>query len=168
MICKLNNLEMNIHPEARLADNASLIGAVTVEKGASIWYGAVLRGDCGTITVGENSAVEDNCVIHESVQIGKNCVIGHNAILHGCTLEDGVLIGMGATVLDGAVIGTGSMVAAGALVTRNSIVPPGSLVMGLPAKVRGALSPEQAEEIRHDAATYQRLAKEQLPCRNGD
>ena len=168
MIMKLDGMEMKIHPEARLAESASLIGAVTVERNASVWYGAVLRGDSGAITVGENSAVEDNCILHEKVTIGKNCIIGHGAILHGCTLEDGVLIGMGATVLDGAVIGAGSLVAAGAMVTRNTVVPPGSLVMGMPAKVRGPLTPEQIDEVQRGPANYLRLARQQLKPAGGE
>ena len=153
---------MKIHPGARLAENASLIGEVTVEKGASVWYGAVLRGDCGAITLGENSAVEDNCVLHGEVTIGKNCIIGHGAILHGCTLADGVLIGMGATVMDGAVLGAGSLVAAGALVTKNTVVPPGALVMGLPGKVAGPLTAEQRNYLRHSPEKYRELAESQL------
>ena len=162
MIVKLDGLDMKIHPEARLAENASLIGAVTVESGASIWYGAVLRGDCGAITVGENSAAEDNCVLHGEVTIGKNCIIGHGAILHGCTLEDGVLIGMGATVLDGSVIGKGSVVAAGALVTKNTLIPPNSMVMGVPAKIIGQTGPTQRETMSKGVMKYRELAQ-QLP-----
>ena len=164
MIRKLNGMEMKIHPEARVAENASLIGAVTLEKGASVWYGSVLRGDLGAITVGENSAVEDACILHGGVTIGKNRIIGHGAILHGCTLEDGVLIGMGATVMDGAVIGKGSLVAAGALVTKRKVIPPDSMVKGLPGKVTGRLTAQQRESVRLGPATYLRLAEEQLPA----
>lgn len=164
MIKELKGQKIIIHSEARLADNASLIGAVTLEKGANIWYGATLRGDCGAISVGENSAVEDNCVLHGEVRIGKDCVIGHGAILHGCTLEDGVLIGMGATVMDGAIIGAGSMVAAGALVTKHTLVPPGSLVMGMPARVKGPISAEQTEELRRSAEFYRKISEIQLPA----
>lgn len=111
-----------------------VVGEVTLARGASVWYHAVLRADCGPITLGENSNIQDNCTVHVDpgfpVTVGAGVSVGHNAVLHGCTVEDDVLIGMGATVLNGAHIGAGSLVAAQALVPQGMRVPPGSLVAG--------------------------------------
>ena len=160
----------SIHPTARVADSATVVGRVTLGEEASIWYGAVLRGDEERITVGDGSNIQDNAVLHNEpgfpTVVGRNVTVGHGAILHGCTVEDGVLIGMGAILLNGCVIGAGSIVAAGALVTQGAQVPPGSLVMGSPAKVRRALSPEERAELLADAENYRHLAA-QLPLAAG-
>ncbi|WP_130870969.1 gamma carbonic anhydrase family protein [Intestinimonas massiliensis (ex Afouda et al. 2020)] len=154
-------------PTARAADNATVLGNVTLEAEANVWFGAVLRGDESSIHVGEGSNVQDNAVIHcdptYPVSIGKDVTIGHGAIIHGCTIEDRCLIGMGAILLNGCVIGAGSLVAAGALVTQNAVVPPGSLVMGSPAKVTRPLRPEEAAENLHSAEIYRRLSAQELP-----
>lgn len=163
MVREIDGLEMRLHPDAYLAENATLVGEVTLEKGANIWYGAVLRGDCGAIRVGEESSVEDNVVIHGNTVVGKHVIIGHAAVLQNCTIEDECLIGMSATVMDGVIIGTGSLIAAGSLVLKGTIVPPGSLVMGAPAHVVQATSQEQREYILHGPKTYLELAKKQLP-----
>ena len=125
----------SIDPKAFVATGARVIGAVTLREGASVWYNAVLRADGDAITVGIGSNVQDNVAIHvdrgSPVVIGENVSIGHNAVMHGCTIEDGSLIGMGAVVLNRAVIGAGSLVAAGAVVLEGTLVPPGSLVAGV-------------------------------------
>ena len=162
IIRRLNGHEMTLHPEARVAENAVLVGSVSLEEGASVWYGAVLRGDMGTIRVGKGSAVEDNCILHGAVTLGDNCIIGHGAILHHCTVGNGVLIGMGATVLSGAEIGEGSIVAAGALVTENKIIPPGSMVMGVPGKIVKQVPAEKQADTLNGVRTYRELALAQL------
>lgn len=122
-----------------VAPDANVIGRVVLESGVSVWFGATLRGDNEPIRVGEGSNIQENTVIHTDpgfpVSIGRNVTIGHKAMIHGCTIGDGALIGMGATVLNGAVIGEGSLIGAGALVTEGKEIPPGSLVMGMPGKV---------------------------------
>ncbi|MEV6955284.1 gamma carbonic anhydrase family protein [Streptomyces sp. NPDC051183] len=154
----------DVDPEAFTAPTSVVIGDVTLAAGASVWYSAVLRADCGPIVLGADSNVQDNCTIHVDpgfpVSIGARVSIGHNAVVHGCTVEDDCLIGMGATVLNGAVIGAGSLVAAQALVPQGMVVPPGSLVAGVPAKVRRELSEEEREGIKLNAAMYIELAKQ--------
>ena len=147
-----------IDPSAFLATGARVIGAVSLGEGSSVWYNAVLRADSDSITVGVGSNVQDNVSVHvdagQPVKIGANVSIGHNAVVHGCTIGDSSLIGMGAVVLSGAVIGEGCLVAAGAVVLEGTIVPDGSLVAGVPAKVRRELTAEEQAGLRHNAATY--------------
>ena len=151
-------------PTARLAETAAVIGDVRLGEGVSVWYGAVLRGDDGPIQVGDGSNIQDGAVLHGSrVAIGREVTVGHGAIVHGCTVEDGCLIGMGATLLDGCVIGRGSIIAAGALVPPGKIIPPGSLVMGVPGKVIRVLSEEERQKIKDDAAHYVEAGREELP-----
>ena len=147
---------------AYLAPNATVVGDVVLGKDASIWYGAVLRGDCGTITVGDETNIQENCVLHEKTTLGKQCTVGHGAILHGCVLGDRCLVGMGAIVLDGAVLGDGCLVGAGALVTGKTNAPAGSMLLGSPAKVVRELTPEQLQANLESAEHYVILAKEQL------
>ena len=142
-----------------IAPNATVVGDVVLENNVSIWYGAVLRGDTGGIRIGENSNIQDNCVIHEETTVGKGCSIGHGAILHGCTVGDNCVIGMGAIVLNGAVLGEHCLVGAGAVVTGKMNAPAGSLILGNPAQVVKPLSPEQIEYIHRDAELYLKLAK---------
>jgi carbonic anhydrase/acetyltransferase-like protein (isoleucine patch superfamily) len=153
MIYELDGVRPQIDPTAWVAPTAVLIGNVIVGPRANIWFGAVLRGDNEPIVVGEGSNIQENSVLHTDMgsplTIGANCTIGHKAMLHGCTIEDGSLIGMGATLLNGAKIGAGSLVGACALVTEGKEIPPGSLVMGAPAKVVREL----------DAAAQARLLK---------
>ncbi|CAL9369440.1 gamma carbonic anhydrase family protein [Streptomyces albus] len=138
-------------------------GEVTMAAGSSLWYGAVLRADAGPIVLGEDSNVQDNCTVHGDpgfpVTVGARVTVGHNAVLHGCTVEDDVLIGMGATVLNGARIGAGSLVAAQTLVPQGMVVPPGSLVAGVPGKVRRELTDEEREGVRLNALAYVELAQ---------
>ncbi len=145
-----------------LAPSAVVTGDVTLGKNVSIWHGAVLRGDSGAITVGDNSNVQDNCVLHEKVTIGKGVSVGHGAILHGCTVGDDCVIGMGAIILDGAVLADHCLVGAGALVTGKMNAPAGSLILGNPAKVVKELTPEQIDYIHKDAENYVTLAEKYL------
>src|SRR5690348_7782336 len=141
-----------------VASGARVIGAVTLHPGASVWYNAVLRGDSDTITVGAGSNLQDNVAVHvdagHPVVIGRDVSVGHNAVVHGCTIGDGSLIGMGSVVLSGAVIGEGCLVAGGAVVLEGSVIPPGSLVAGVPAKVRRELTPDERAGILRNAETY--------------
>ncbi|GAA4667364.1 gamma carbonic anhydrase family protein [Streptomyces chumphonensis] len=152
-----------VDPGAYTAPTSVVVGDVTVSAGASVWYGAVLRGDMGSITLGPDSNVQDNCTVHVDpgfdVTVGARVSVGHNAVLHGCAVEDDVLVGMGTTVLNGAVIGAGSLVAAQALVPQGMRVPPRSLVAGVPARVRRELTDEEWEHIRLNAAAYRDLAE---------
>jgi len=140
-------IKPSIPNSAWVADTAVVRGNVTLGENVSIWFGAVLRGDEAPIAVGENTNIQDGSIIHVSADtpchIGNNVTIGHRAIVHGCTVEDGVLIGMGAIVLDGAVVGEGAVVAAGAVVSPGMEIPPQTLVLGVPARVFGPLSPSQ-------------------------
>lgn len=128
-----------IEGDTWIAPDANVIGNVLVQTGASIWFGSTLRGDNEPIVVGPGSNVQEGCIFHTDpgfpLSIGANCTVGHGVILHGCTLGDLVLVGMGATVMNGAVIGAGSLIGAGALVTEGTEVPPNSLVLGAPGKV---------------------------------
>ena len=148
-----------------IAKNATVVGDVELGENVSIWYGAVLRGDSGKITLGEGTNVQDNCVLHEKTSVGKNCTIGHGAIVHGCTVGDNCTIGMGAVVLSGAVIGNNCIVGAGALVTGKMNAPDGSLVLGNPAKVVKELTREQVLENTRNAEHYVELAERTLPVR---
>ena len=142
-----------------IAPNATVVGDVVLEKDVNIWYGAVLRGDNGRITVGEGSNIQDNAVVHNKADIGRFCTIGHGAIVHGCTVGDDCLIGMGAIVLTGAVLGKGCLVGAGALVTGKTNAPAGSLLLGSPAKVVKTVTPEQLAETRENALHYIELGR---------
>ena len=156
-----------ISPSARCAENAAILGDVSLGENVSIWYHCTLRGDVDAIIVGEGTNIQDNCVLHcgfgHPTRIGKNVVVGHGAIVHGCTVEDNCLIGMGATVLDGAVIGRGSLVGAGALVTGGTEIPPGSLVLGVPGRVVRSLTEQEQQDILDSAAYYVRSSREELP-----
>jgi len=163
MICELDGITPQIHPTAWIAPTAVLIGRVVVEAGANIWFGVVIRGDNEEIRIGAGSNVQENCVLHTDIgaplTIGANCTIGHKAMLHGCTIEEGSLIGMGATVLNHAVIGAGSLVGAAALVTEGKTIPPGSLVMGAPGKVVRALDDTAKARLIDSATGYQANAR---------
>src|SRR5690606_29530499 len=143
-----------------LAETAVVIGDVVMGDGCSVWYNAVVRGDVHSIRIGHRVNIQDNATLHCTYQkcgltIGNDVSIGHNAIVHGCTVEDKVLIGMGAIVMDQAVIGTGSVIAAGAVVTQGTVVPPGSVMAGVPAKRIGAVSKElSAGEVERIATNY--------------
>ncbi|NCA99037.1 MAG: gamma carbonic anhydrase family protein [Clostridia bacterium] len=137
-----------VDPSAFIAETAVLIGDVTVGPQSSIWYGTILRGDVYPIVVGSQSNIQDQTVVHDQVVIGDRVTIGHGVILHGCTIEDDALVGMGAVVLDGVVIQRGAMVAAGALVAGGTVVEAGSLYAGMPAVFKRTLDPERLEHNR--------------------
>ena len=147
---------------AWIAPNATVVGDVTLKEDASVWYGAVLRGDSGAIVIGRGTNIQDNCVIHEQTSIGDGCTVGHGAIVHGCTIGDNTMVGMGAIVLSGARIGSNCLIGAGALVTGKIDAPDGSMLLGNPAKIVKEVSPEMLEEIRKDAQLYIRLARKSL------
>jgi carbonic anhydrase/acetyltransferase-like protein (isoleucine patch superfamily) len=152
-----------IHPEAFVAPNATVLGRVTVAREASIWYGCVVRGDIEPITIGEQTNIQDNTVVHIDpglpTLIGARVGVGHRCLIHGCVIEDECLIGMGATVLSGAVIETGSVIAAGALITEGTKVPAGSLVMGVPAKVVRPVDDELRSRIDLTWRDYLEMAR---------
>lgn len=149
---------------AFIAPDADLLGDVVLAEDTSIWFHAVLRGDHDRIRVDRGSNIQDGCVLHADagfpVYIGKYVTIGHGAIVHGCEVGDGALVGMGAIVLNGAKIGKNCMVAAGALVPQNMVIPDGMLVMGTPAEIRREVSPEEIEANRKSALDYIQIGKE--------
>lgn len=153
-----------IHEQAVVARGAVVLGDVTVGADSSIWYNAVVRGDVQSITIGAGTNIQDNAVLHvdadSPLNIGDRVTVGHGAILHGCTVEDGALIGMGAIVMNGARIGKNSIVAAGALVTQHTVIPEGSLVMGNPAKIRRSVTEEEIESSLRNAENYIRESKD--------
>lgn len=138
---------------------AVVSGDVELGENVSVWHNAVLRGDSGKITVGENTNIQDLCILHEKTTVGKNCTVGHGAILHGCTVGDGCLIGMGAIVLNGAVLEEGCLVGAGALVTGKTAAPRGSVLLGSPAKIVKTLTEEEIAAQARSAMHYIELAR---------
>lgn len=146
--------------EVLICDGARVSGDVTLGKGVSIWYNAVLRGDDGPITVGEGTNIQDCAVLHEETHVGAGCTIGHGAVVHGCAIGDNVLIGMGAVVLNGAKVGDNCIVGAGALVTGKLDAPAGSMILGSPAKVVRPLTKEEIEGNRRSARGYLKTAEE--------
>lgn len=157
-IYQLGDDAPEIDASAYVAESANLIGKVTLEAGASVWFGVTLRGDNERITIGENSNVQEGTVMHTDVGyplvIGKNVTIGHQAMLHGCTVGDGALIGIQAVVLNGAKIGKGCLVGAGAVVTEGKEFPDNSLILGAPAKVVRTLTEQDAQRLLASAANY--------------
>ena len=145
-----------------LASGAVVTGDVELGNQVSIWHNAVLRGDSGKITVGDRTNIQDGCILHEATSVGADCTVGHGAILHGCAIGDGCLIGMGAIVLNGAVLAEGCLVGAGALVTGKINAPAGSVLLGSPAQVVKTLTPEQMEKQKQDALHYVELAQKTL------
>ncbi len=155
---------MNSPPRpAFLAENATLLGDVTVGERVSIWFGAVVRADKDAISIGDDSNIQDNAVLHTSqgfpVRIGNEVSVGHGAILHGCTIGNRVLVGMGAIVMNGARIGEGSLLAAGTVVTERSEIPENSVVIGVPGKVLRQTDEKQRQYIRDNARNYVRLSE---------
>ncbi|CAM5194648.1 Carbonic anhydrase, family 3 OS=Castellaniella defragrans (strain DSM / CCUG 39792 / 65Phen)OX=1437824 GN=BN940_02091 PE=4 SV=1 [Castellaniella denitrificans] len=154
----LGDLTPHIDPSAFVAAEATLIGAVTLEAGVSVWPGAVIRADNEPIVVGENTSIQEGAVLHvdagKPLRIGRNVTVGHQAMLHGCTVEDGALIGIQAVVLNGAVIGRHSLVGAGALVTEGKTFPERSLILGSPAKAVRTLGDEEVAGLEDSARHY--------------
>lgn len=153
-----------VDPAAWVAPSATVIGRVSLAADSSVFYGVVVRGDTEHISLGARSNLQDGVVVHADpgfpCRVGAGVSVGHGAVLHGCTVEDDVLVGMSATVLNGAVIGTGSLVAAGAVVLEGTVVPPGSLVAGVPAKVRRALGEDERAAVAFNAEAYVALSRE--------
>ena len=159
MIYALDGVRPQIHPDTWVAPDANLIGRVVLEAGASVWFGATLRGDNEEIRVGAGSNVQENAVLHTDMGfplvIGANCTIGHKAMLHGCMIGEGTLIGMGAMVMNGSRIGRGCLIGAGALITEGKEIADGSLVMGAPGKVIRLLDAAARARLLRSAAGYQ-------------
>ena len=159
---RLGDREPTLPPEGEywIAPNAVVAGHVILKKNASVWFGAVLRGDNEPITIGENSNVQDNSVLHTDIgsplTIAANVTIGHMEMLHGCTIGDGTLIGIGSIVMNGAKIGKNCLVGAGALVTEGKEFPDGSMILGSPAKAVRELTPEQAARLGFGTQSYVR------------
>jgi carbonic anhydrase/acetyltransferase-like protein (isoleucine patch superfamily) len=161
LIVAIQGRAPRMHSESWVAPNAALIGQVSLAARSSIWYSATLRAEAESIEIGFGSNIQDGVTIHVdpefAVSVGSGVSVGHNAVLHGCTVSDDSLIGMGAVILNGAVIGAGSLVAASALVPQGMVVPPNSLVSGVPARVRRELSEAEVASNRHNAQLYQSL-----------
>jgi len=157
-IYQLDDLAPVVDPTAFVADSAQVIGDVKLGADSSVWFGTVIRGDTDTITVGEGSNIQDASVLHADrgmpLTIGRHVTVGHQVMLHGCTIGDETLIGIGAVVLNGAKIGKNCLVGAGSLVTEGKEFPDGSMILGSPAKVVRQLTPEQIEGLRNSARHY--------------
>ncbi len=157
-IYQLDEHTPHVHETAWVADSAQVMGAVTLAADASVWFGATVRGDTEHITIGEGSNIQDGSVLHADhglpLTVGKHVTVGHMVMLHGCTIGDESLIGIGAVVLNGAKIGKNCLVGAGSLVTEGKEFPDGSMIMGTPAKVVRQLTPEQIEGLRQSARHY--------------
>ncbi|WP_282157838.1 gamma carbonic anhydrase family protein [Shimia thalassica] len=158
-IYQLDGVSPDIAEDSWVAPDANVIGNVRIEEGASVWFGCTIRGDNETIVIGKGSNVQENTVMHTDpgcpLTIGEGCTIGHKAMLHGCTIGENSLIGMGATVLNGAKIGKNCLIGAGALVTEGKVIPDGSLVMGAPGKVVRTLDEAAINGLRGSALHYQ-------------
>lgn len=160
----MNYKNVNISEDARIAKQSVITGDVTIGRDSCVLYFAVIRGDEAPVVIGEESNIQENCTVHVShampVYIGNNVTIGHNAVIHGCTIGDRTLIGMGAVILDGAKIGNDCIIGAGSLVTKNTVIPDGSLVMGSPAKIRRNLTWEEKLGILENSKEYVNVSRE--------
>ncbi|MGN2640483.1 gamma carbonic anhydrase family protein [Nocardia takedensis] len=158
MMIEIGGVAPQVAESAWIAPTATVIGRASLGEEVGIWYGAVVRADIENIVIGARTNIQDGCVLHadpgKPLTVGTGVSVGHNAILHGCTIGDDVLVGMGATVLNGAVIGAGSLIAANALIPEGAQIPPGSLVAGVPGKVRRELGEAEVDGIRLNAAVY--------------
>jgi carbonic anhydrase/acetyltransferase-like protein (isoleucine patch superfamily) len=166
-LVELDGRAPRVAVDAWLAPTATLIGDVEIASGASVWFGAVLRGDFGQIRIGPGSAVQDNAVLHCAANlptlVGANVIVGHMAMLEGCVIEDGALVGMGAIVLQGALVGAGAMIAAGSVVGERSEIPSGTLAAGAPARVKKDLAGASAAWVQSAAREYQELVERYRP-----
>ncbi len=169
MILSLPGKTPSVAATAWVADTARVLGDVTLGDRASVWFSAVVRGDGDAVHVGDRTNLQDGCVLHADpgfpLHVGSGVSVGHAAVLHGCVVEDDVLVGMGAIVMNGARIGTGSMIGAGALVSPGTVVPPGSLVVGTPGKVRRETTPDERELIALNSAVYLDLLEQHRQAR---
>lgn len=174
MLIEFDGKRPILDPKTFIADGAKVIGAVTIKEFGSVWFNTVIRGDVNYIEIGKYSNIQDNSVIHVAgaypTIVGDFVTVGHNVVLHGCTVGDHCLVGMGAVVLSGAVIGEGSIIAAGALVKERQVIPPHSLVMGLPGKIVKTI-PDKWKEIHAQAVKYKMIWTEQykiMPNADGE
>ncbi len=164
MIESYDGKRPRLAPDVFVAPGAVIIGDVVIGEGSSIWYNTVVRGDMGSVAIGRHTNIQDLCVLHmttdvSNLTIGNEVTVGHRVVLHGCTIEDRCLIGMGAVILDNAVIGRDSIVAAGAVVTERAIIPPNSLVVGMPARVKKTLAGMGASPSARIAGHYLDVAR---------
>ena len=164
MIKSFKEVKPNLDEDVYVAETAVIIGKVTLKRNVNIWFGAVLRADEASINIGNNTNIQENCVIHVDkdapVSIGDGCTIGHGAIIHGCTIKDNVLVGMGSIILNGAKIGNNTIIGAGSLVTQNKEFEDGVLIMGNPAKIVRKLTEEEIELNKKSCLNYIELSKE--------
>lgn len=160
---RLGDVRVQAHESSWVAPDAAVIGKVRLDEGASVWFGAVLRGDNELIHVGEGSNVQDGCALHTDMgfplTLGKGVTVGHNAMLHGCTVGDYSLVGLNAVVMNGAKVGKHCLIAANALIPEGKEIPDGSLVVGAPGKVLRELTDAEKEKIRANAAHYVKNAQ---------
>lgn len=158
MIYSYKDYKPVIESKAWIADSADVIGNVHIGEKVSIWYQSVIRGDCGKISIGKNTNIQDHCVLHcdpdNELMIGEGVSVGHSAIIHGCKIHEHCLIGMGAVIMNGVEVEPYSIIAAGAVVLENTVIPSGSLAVGCPAKVIKAISEEQKKQIIENAQHY--------------
>lgn len=162
MIQSFLSNQPQIHDTCFIAENATIIGNVIIDEQASVWFQAVIRADLDQIIIGKGSNIQDHVTLHTDTNyrltIGKDVTVGHRAIIHGATIEDEVLIGMGATILNGAVIGKHSIIGANALIPEGCVIPENSIVVGCPGKIIKQITPQQIQIIKHNAKEYQNLA----------
>lgn len=160
-VIRIQDRTPTVDDTAWVAENATVVGSVTLGPHVGIWYGAVIRADLETIDLGARSNIQDNCSLHADpghpLHVGEGVSVGHNATLHGCTIGDNALVGMGARVLNGAVVGANSLIAAGTVVGEGAQIPEGSLVAGVPGKVRRTLTEDERAALRHNADVYVEL-----------
>lgn len=163
MIKELKGKKPNIDKDAFIAETASVLGDVTLGEGSSIWYGAVARGDIAPIIIGKFSNIQDNATVHNETNIpaivGDYTVVGHNAIIHGCTIGNNCLIGMGSIILNRAVVGDNCIIGAGSLITQGKVIPPNSMVVGTPGKVVRQVTDDELEKVKKNAIRYSDLWK---------
>ena len=164
MLLALNGDRPDVHPDAWVAATAVLVGRVRLGDRASVWHNATIRAEFEDIIVGERSNIQDGCVLHVDpgfpLTVGDGVSVGHNAVLHGCSIGDNVLVGMGAVVLNGATVGRDCLIAAGALVPQGMRIPPNSMVAGVPGKVRRELTADEVAHLRANAELYLDLARQ--------
>lgn len=163
MILSYKDKTPEIHKSVFIAKTAVIIGDVKIKKESSVWFNAVIRGDVNFIRIGEGTNIQDGCILHVThnkypLRIGSGITIGHNAVVHGCTIKDNILIGMGSVLLDNSVINSNSIIAAGALVKENTIVPEGVLFAGLPGKIVRKLTKNEIRNIKKSAGNYIKYA----------
>ena len=167
MIRTFQGIKPTVPTSCFIETTAVVIGDVVMGEDCSVWFNAVIRGDVHYIRIGERTNIQDICMLHVThdthpLIIGSDVTIGHNVVLHGCTIENRVLVGMGAIIMDGAVIGEDSVVGAGALVVEGTIVPPKSLILGSPAKVKRPVTEKELAWIRESAGNYVRYARQYM------